>query len=294
MNNYERITAKIAEAIAGDLPAWRKPWRTLRGQGCACVPVNAISGRAYRGINVALLWGRQDADMRYLTFNQAKAAGGSVRKGEHGTQIVFWQKRQYIERTESGEERNKSSFLLKVYTVFNVAQCEGIKLPGDGKAPVPPMVPPMQEVYDKLGATVTHGGDRAAYSPGADRIVMPVPEAFTDADAYSATALHELTHWTGHDSRLARKLDNRFGDKAYAAEELVAELGSAFLCAQLGINCALEHHASYIQNWRSLLTEDSRAVFTAASKAQAAADYITSRAGILGAEELDNTEEEAA
>jgi antirestriction protein ArdC len=291
--NFDRITAAILTALSGDLPAWRRPWRTLRENGAAPIPMNAVSGRAYRGINTVILWGRQDADMRYLTFRQAKQLGGHVRKGEKGTQIVFWMKRQFTAKNdETGEDEKRDSLLMRLYTVFNVAQCEGLKFSERKAAPAPQQAPQsMTEIYSKLGATVQHGGDRAFFAPGPDVIGMPSAEAFTSADAYAATALHELVHWTGHEQRLAREFGKRFGDRAYAAEELVAEIGSAFLCAALGINSALEHHASYVQHWNQLLRDDSRAVITAASRAQAAADYLLGRIQQT-AEELEDEEVE--
>lgn len=291
MNNYERITTAIVAAMSGDLPAWRKPWRTIRAAGASSVPVNAVTGRAYRGVNPLILWSRGDSDMRYLTYRQAQELGGNVKRGEHGTQITFWKKSSYTERGADGEEKTRSSMFLKVYTVFNVAQCEGLKL--NGTEPLPDVLPPagMSEIFAKCQTEVLHGGDRASYSPGFDRITMPPAAAFSSPDAYTATALHELAHWTGHKRRLNRELNNRFGDKAYAAEELVAELGAAFLCAHLGVNCALEHHASYLQHWRSLLADDSRAIFTAASKAQAASDYVLNLIGQgAAAEEVDLAE----
>lgn len=276
--NYERVTAAIQAALSGDLPAWRRPWRTLRAAGATGIPQNAVSGHAYRGVNTILLWTRMDADARYLTYRQAQELGGHVRKGEHGTQITFWQKRQYTKRDESGEEETRSSLLMKVYTVFALSQTDGVTLPQSRKDPAPlPAPPTITTVYSTLGTSVDHGGDRAAFIPSHDKIVMPRPEAFSSPDAYAATALHELTHWTGHESRLAREFGKRFGDQAYAAEELVAEIGSAFLCASLGVDCALEHHASYLDHWRKLLSTDPRAIITAASKAQAAADYVLAK-----------------
>lgn len=290
-SSYSRITAAIAAALAGELPAWRRPWRTLRAAGTSAIPQNAITGHSYRGINVPLLWCRQDQDMRYLTYRQASEHGGHVKRGEHGQTVVFWQRRQFKSRDDSGEETERSALLLKTYTVFNVSQCEGVQLPKPRDV-VAPQDPPviMVDVFTQLGATVRHGGDQACYAPGPDVICMPRPEAFSSSDAYAATGLHEATHWSGAQPRLARDLTGRFGSKAYAAEELVAELGSAFLCAALGVNCALEHHASYIETWRGLLRDDSRAVFTAASKAQQAADYLLLkiRPAAVSAEASDN------
>jgi len=278
MNNYERITAAIQNELAQDLPPWRRPWRTLRASGASGIPQKAISGRAYRGVNALLLWGRQDIDTRYVTYRQAQELGGYVRKGEHGSQVVFWQKRHYTARDESGEEEQRDSLLMKVYTVFSLSQCEHITLPKAKSDPAPlPPPPTIAMVYNTLRTRIEHGGDHACFVPSQDKVIMPRPEAFSSPDAYAATALHELTHWTGHESRLNRQFGKRFGDLAYAAEELVAEIGSAFLCAALGVDSALEHHASYLAHWKQLLAADSRAVITAASKAQAAADYVLAK-----------------
>jgi len=275
--NCDRITAAIQQMLEGDVPAWRKPWRALRESGAATMPRNAVTGHTYRGINTCILWSRQDTDMRYLTYRQAAQHGGHVRKGEHGTQVCFWQKGRYTKRAESGEEETRDGLLMRLYTVFHISQCEDLQLPKASK--VEPLPPPagMDSLYRSLELRIEHGGDRACYIPSMDRVAMPRPEAFTTADAYSATALHEITHWTGHESRLRREFGKRFGDQAYAAEELVAEIGSAFLCAHLGINSALEHHASYVHHWKKLLSTDTRAVITAASKAQAAADYVIAK-----------------
>jgi antirestriction protein ArdC len=256
------------------------------------MPRNAITGHTYRGLNTCILWSRQDVDARYLTFNQARQHGGHVRQGEHGTQICFWQKHQYTKRGETGEEEARSGLLLKLYTVFHISQCSDLQLPKGSKVEPRPVPPTIHEVYGALDVRVDHGGDRACYIPSLDRINMPKPEAFTEPDAYSATALHEITHWTGHESRCKREFGKRFGDQAYAVEELVAELGSAFLCASLGINAALEHHASYLDHWRKLLKSDSRAVITAASKAQAAADFVLGK--IAPEETIEEETAEAA
>jgi len=293
-NNYERITAAIQSMLEGDVPAWRQPWRTLRDSGMATMPRNAITGHTYRGVNTCILWSRQDTDMQYLTYRQASQHGGQVRKGEHGTQICFWQKRQYTKHTENGEDETRSGLLLKLYTVFHISQCDGLELPKASKVEPQAVPGAMDEAYAKLQARVEHGGDRACYIPSRDYVCMPKPEAFTSLDAYSATALHELTHWTGHESRCKREFGKRFGDQAYAAEELVAEIGSVFMSAHLGINSALEHHVSYVHHWKKLLASDPRAVITAASKAQAAADFLLAKIAPVSAEEIGMEETEAA
>lgn len=292
MNNYEHITQSILTALENGTPAWRRPWRTLRAAGAATMPRNAVTGRSYRGINVPLLLCAPYSDQRYLTFKQALDQGGNVRKGEHGQHVVFWQPRDYKERNADGTEELKHSMLLKVYTVFNVAQCDGLSLPGCDPMPETDVPELMRTVYAGTGAVVTHGGDRACYQPDFDRISLPIVSAFETPDAYAATALHELGHWTGAKKRLDRDLSGRFRTRAYAAEELVAELTSAYLCAEYGLNQSLDHHASYIASWRELLTDDPRAVITAASKAQAAADYIT--AAVTGTASVPDDTAEAA
>lgn len=280
-DKYNAIAAAITAALDDPaLPAWRRPWREMRAKGIATVPVNAVSGKPYRGINAFILWSRYDSDMRYLTYRQARLLGGYVKRGEHGTGIVFWKPTSYTKKDEvSGEDKLHKSFLMRFYTVFNVSQCEGLRLPQpDPESVTMAPVPEMADVYAKLAADVRHGGNMAFYAPGPDFIQMPVPSAFTTKDAYAATALHELTHWTGHTSRLDRsKFGDRFGTQAYAAEELVAELGAAFLCAALGVDGGLEQHASYIQHWKKLLTDDPKALITATSKAQAASDYLLAK-----------------
>ncbi len=256
------------------------------------MPRNAVTGRSYRGINVPLLLCAPYSDQRYLTFKQALDAGGSVRKGEHGQHVTFWQQTSYKDRAADGTETTKRGLLLKVYTVFNVAQCDGLDLPGCDPMPETDVPELMRTVYAGTGAVVTHGGDRACYQPDFDRIALPIVSAFESPDAYAATALHELGHWTGAKKRLDRDLSGRFKTKAHAAEELVAELTSAYLCAEYGLNQSLDHHASYIASWRELLTDDPRAVITAASKAQAAADYIT--AAVTGAAVVPDDTAEAA
>ena len=292
MNNYERITAAIITALDSETPAWRRPWRTLRAAGAATMPRNAITGRSYRGLNVPLLMIGPYTDQRYLTYKQAQEAGGNVRKGEHGQHVTFWQQTSYKDRESDGTETTKRGLLLKVYTVFNVSQCDGLSLPGCDPMPEADVPELMRTVYAGTGAVVTHGGDRACYQPDFDRIALPIVSAFESADAYAATALHELGHWTGAAKRLNRDLSGRFRTRAYAAEELVAELTSAYLCAEYGINQSLDHHASYIASWRQLLTDDPRAVVTAASKAQAAADYIT--AAVTGSAIVPEDTAEAA
>jgi antirestriction protein ArdC len=269
---YENVTKSIIAELEGGTAPWVKPWKA--GKRVGIMPANAITGHHYRGINVPILW--HAADERgfptngWLTFKQALDAGGHVRKGEKGTQIVFTKR---ISVTDDAKEEERQISMMRAFTVFNVAQVEGIQA-----LAVTPETPPAGTVeifVTATGADIRHGGDRACYVPSRDFIALPNPSDFASPEHYDATKLHELVHWSGNEKRLKRDLSNRFGTKAYAAEELVAELGAAFLCAHLGIQGQLRH-AEYIASWLSLLKEEDRAVFTAASKASAAADYLRS------------------
>lgn len=268
---YENVTRSIIAELEGGTAPWVKPWKS--GKRVGIMPANAITGHHYRGINVPILW--HAADERgfptngWLTFKQTLDAGGHVKKGEKGTQIVFTKR---ISVTDNDDEERQIS-MLRAFTVFNVAQVEGIDaLLAAAEAPPAGSV---EAFVSATGADIRHGGDRACYVPFRDFIALPNPSDFSSPEHYKATKLHELVHWSGNEKRLKRDLGNRFGTKAYAAEELVAELGAAFLCAHLGVEGRLRH-AEYIASWLSLLKEDDRAIFTAASKASAAADYLRS------------------
>ncbi len=266
---YQSVTQSIIHDLENGAPPWLKPWKN-GNRGNDIMPVNAITGRQYHGINIPILWGQACdngyAQPRWLTFKQAFDKKAAVRKGEKGTSVVFT-KRLRVKDQETDEE--KTLGMLKVYYVFNVAQIDGLPEPEDlAVAPAE-----MDPFIAAIGADIRHGGDEAMFVPSKDFILMPPIAAFKSVDHYRATLLHEAGHWSGHEKRLNRNLANRFGTKAYAAEELVAELTSAFLCAHLGIEGQLRH-AGYIQNWITLLKSDDRAIFTAASKASQAADYL--------------------
>lgn len=264
---YRTVTASIIAELEQGAAPWVRPWTP----GTPVMPENALTGRAYSGINVVILWMTAQARLyptnRWLTFQQALEHGACVRKGEKSATVVF------VKRVAAKEEEETKGYgVYKTFNVFNVAQVDG--LTGSETtldAPRRPVLP----FVGATGAQVQHGHSQAFYSPGHDAICIPNPETFIGEEQYQATLLHELTHWTGHESRLNRDLKHRFGTKAYAAEELVAEMGAAFLCAHLGINGELRH-AGYITSWLELLKEDDRAIFTASSKASQAADYLRS------------------
>jgi len=282
---YAETTAKIvAQLEAGTVP-WVQPWGYAAATGPG-LPRNALTGRSYSGVNVLILWGALFAhgypSQSWLTFRQAIEAGGNVRKGERGTTVVyadrFTPEAEKQRARETGEEARAVPF-LKAYTVFNVAQCEGLR-PGLAPDPAPlperQIVPVAEEVIAASGVHFRTEGERAFYSPRHDFVVVPCRQAFFVAANYYRTALHELTHATGHPSRLGRDLSHRFGTEGYAREELVAEMGSAFLCASLGIVPTVRH-ADYIASWLEVLREDNRAIFRAASQASKAADWLLAR-----------------
>ncbi len=273
---YKTVTSRIvAELEEGAIP-WLKPWRSGRGNGVGLMPTNFATGHSYRGINIPILWDAAErkgyATHAWLSFRQARSLKASVRKGEKGTTVVFTKKLR-VEDRKTGEE--KTIGMLRTFTAFNVEQVDGLPPPPQ-RTPMPVSVREIaaQQFVEATGARIEHGGDIACYVPSRDLINLPPFGAFKNAAHYFATALHELTHWSGAKHRLDRDLSGRFGTSCYAAEELVAELGAAFLCAQLAIEGDLRH-AGYIKTWLALLEKDDRAIFTAASKASQAADYLS-------------------
>jgi antirestriction protein ArdC len=280
---YDEVTTKIiAQLEDGRLP-WVQPWGKLGGPALS-LPRNGVTGRRYSGVNILLLWGavieHGYPSQGWLTFKQALAAGGCVRKGERGTTVVyadrFTPKSEQERAARDGDEPGKVSF-LKRFTVFNLAQCEGLAGVDPEPAPLPERqaAPHAEALIAATGADFRVGGNMAFYSPSHDFVQVPPQPAFTDQINYYRTAFHELSHWTGHGSRLDRDQSGVRGGKAYAREELVAEMGAAFLCASLGIVPTVRH-ADYIGAWLEVLREDNRAIFRAASHASKAADLLLS------------------
>lgn len=277
---YEEVTSAIVAELEAGVAPWVKPWKS--GACGYCMPVNAATNRAYRGVNILALWSTTVRGgyptHRFVTFRQAQALGGSIRKGEKATPIVFLKSATKAGADEETEEepRGREVRFLRYYWVFNVSQAEG--LPDHVYVPSP--VESFVDRFEKpasflkaLGARIVFGGDRACYIPSQDTIALPGPKAFEGPEHFFATSLHEHSHWAGHESRLNRDLSGRFGSQAYAAEELIAELSAAFLCAELGVTGRLRH-AEYISSWLTLLRNDHKAVFTAASRASQSADYL--------------------
>lgn len=283
---YSRITARIIADLEQGVRPWLKPWSAEHAAGRITRPLRH-NGVPYRGINIVMLWSAAVAKGYacpiWLTFKQALELGGHVRKGESGELVVYANTITRIETDEQGEESERDIPFLKGYTVFNAEQCDGLPAYFYAKAE-PPALSPAQRIeaaerfFAATGADIQHGGTRAYYAEGPDYVQMPPFETFRDAESHAATLGHELVHWTKHERRLARDLGRvKWGDEGYAREELVAELGSAFLCADLGITPEVrEDHAAYIASWLRVLKGDKRFIVSAASHAQRAADYLHS------------------
>ena len=281
---YSRVTTKILADLEQGVRTWLRPWNAAYAAGKITRPLRH-NGTPYQGVNVVMLWA--DATTKgyvcpiWMTYRQATELGGQVRKGEHGSLVVYADRVRKTETTDAGEETERQILFLKGYTVFNCEQVDGLPAQyyARAEAPALPAEARHQAAEQFIRATsalIEHRGDRAYYTEAADRIQLPPFESFRDAESYYATALHELTHWTKHAKRLARDLGRkRFGDEGYAREELVAELGAAFLCADLGITPEVrDDHAGYIASWLKVLREDKRAIFQAAAHAQRAVDYL--------------------
>ena len=282
MNVYEIITERILKQMEqGSIP-WRKPWKSALGEE----PANLVSKQGYKGINRFLLGSLPFERPYYVTYKQASELGGNVKKGEHGCPVIFWKRSQYTKAHSDGTETEETGFILRYYTVFNIEQCEGLT---DKLAPLPEnLTHPFNAIdsaerivrgYRSAPSLIHKAGDRACYSPSHDTVTMPEKSQFCSEVEYYSTLFHEFTHSTGHETRLNRKTLTElsyFGDQNYSREELVAEMGAAFLCGHANIEneAALKNSAAYLDGWRKRLRTDSRAVILAAGQAQKAANYI--------------------
>jgi antirestriction protein ArdC len=284
---YEKVTASILKQLEAGVAPWVRPWSAspaTPGQRGRMMPHNVASNRDYHGINVLILMGT--AMMKgyetgaWATYKQIKERGGQVRKGERATEVVYFGKLEVEDKRESAEPgATRVVPLLRYFSVFNIAQADWEKDPCKRQ-----LTDEQEEVEDDTfpdaaatiaatGATIKHGGDRAFYMPAGDLIMLPRKKSFVDLGAYYSTAFHELTHWTSAPSRCDRKLGTFFASPEYAFEELIAELGSAFLCAAHGVDGQLRH-AEYLGHWIKVLKEDNTAIFKAAALAQKAADFV--------------------
>lgn len=288
---YQHVTDTIITAIeSGRAKAdgWEMPWHRA-----GLAPMNAQSGKFYRGVNVPLVWAemvRHEWDKPYFaTYKQWAELGAQVRKGEKSIKVVFWKISDVVDKDgrpvydERG--RQKKSVLARGYNVFNCDQVDGWTAPEITRTDQTKRIALADRFIAASGAAIRHADEgRAYYSPGRDAITMPRTECFHDtrhgtaAEHYYSTLLHELTHWTGHKARCDRDMSGRFGNASYAAEELVAELGAAFMCHALGISpTPRDDHAEYVANWLQVLRNDKKAIFTASSKAAKAVDWLEAK-----------------
>ena len=280
----EIITANIVEQLEKGVAPWRKPWSTS-------IPRNLLSKKPYRGLNVFLLATQGYGSPYWLTFNQARQLGAHVRKGEKSTLVSFWKFSEFSrENCETGERETTNSVLLRYYRVFNVEQCEGLRaLQGDEHKPVNPLIECESIANGMPNPPRFEQHSQAFYRPSADVVGMPSRTCFESPEAYYSTLFHELTHSTGHQSRLNRfeehATDHQFGSESYSKEELIAEMGAAMLAGMAGISHAtLGNSAAYLQTWIQRLKSDSRLIISAASHAQKAADYILGKTQREGGE----------
>ncbi|MFC3069407.1 ArdC family protein [Phenylobacterium soli] len=283
---YARVTDAIVAELERGVRPWTQPWSAEHLAGRISRPLRS-SGEAYSGINIILLWA--EASTRgytapiWMTFRQALTLGAHVRKGERGAPVVYANRIKRTDTGDDGHDVEREIPFLKAYTVFNVEQIDG--LPPHFYAVAEPQLDPQARIahaddfFAALGADIRHGGNSAYYAAGPDYVQVPPFETFVDPEAYYATLAHECTHWTKHPTRLDRDFGRkRWGDEGYAREELVAELGAAFLCADLGLELTpREDHAAYIESWLEVLKSDRRFIFSAAAHAQRAADFLHGR-----------------
>lgn len=278
VNVYENVTERIIKMLESGTVPWHKPWTNG-------VPQN-IEGHVYRGVNAFLLGMSEYSTPFWMTFKQAKERGGTVKKGEHGTMIVFWKRLLITEKDkETGKSEKKIIPMLRYYYVFNLAQTEGVKVPKR----VTEWLEGQHHEHDSLAEaeavvagyanppSISENGNAAFYVPSLDSITVPPRASFESIDEFYSTLFHELGHSTGHETRLHRSIKNGFGTHDYGREELIAEMTSAFLAAECGIEVTMENSAAYLNAWIETIRQDEKAVVVAAGQAQRAADLILGR-----------------
>lgn len=281
---YTRVTNHIVSQLERGVRPWFKPWSAENAAGRITRPLRA-NGKPYSGINILTLWASAEEQAFscpfWLTFKQAQDLGGHVKKSERGSPVVYASTFTKTEMQSDGEESDREIPFLREYTVFNAEQCEGLpdyfyQMSQALKTKPVARIEQAERFFANTKADIRAGGNRAYYSNDGDYIQMPPFDAFRDAESHASTLAHELAHWTKHDTRLNREFGRkRWGDEGYAIEELVAELASAFLCADLNITPEVrDDHAAYIGHWLKVLRDDKRAVFSAASHASKAVDYL--------------------
>jgi antirestriction protein ArdC len=299
---HAEVTKRIVCALeSGDGERWRSPWVSMAAGG---IPMNALTESHYRGINILNLWSeaqrRGFGSARWATFRQWRTLDAQVRRGETASRVVFYRtlrRREEAEDTDTGETEvvEHAIRVVRYTSVFNADQVAGYEDP-DAASQAPSIaeaVGPCDRFIEATGAEIRRNAGSAYYDPGLDLVALPADELFNSTEGKYSAAFHELTHWTGHPSRLDRRegMKSRFGSTAYAAEELVAELGGAFVCARFGLEPEPRpDHASYIKQWLRLLNDDEKAIFTAASRASDAVEFMERESGYPGENIADRRE----
>jgi antirestriction protein ArdC len=282
---YERVTKGIIERLEAGVAPWHKPWDPVFGR-----PRNLVSGRPYNGVN-ALALGMSGRPPGWLTIKQVNAMGLRVRKASKGVPILYAKKSTVREKDESGEEVERERFLMRFYFVFNQEDVEGLKVDHPVVEPAPGV-----EAAEAILAAVQpkpdiRSGDQAYFTPAADTVTLPPKAAFGRVESYYATTFHELTHWTGHASRLNRETITTaapFGSQVYSQEELVAEVGAGFLCALAGVeNQTIDQSASYLDHWLRALKADPGMIVRSAAQAQKAVDFLAPEGGNPDGQKLE-------
>ncbi len=289
---HQTITDQILAAMEQARTTGRRLWDSQPS-----LPMNLSTGKPYSGVNVLILWAaglsHGYTSPYWLTYKQAADMGGQVKKGEHGTHCVFykpWEKENT--NTLTSEVETIKGAVIKTFTAFNLDQIDGIDAPAKEERPAFTAIEDAERILSASPALIKIGGTQACYIPGRDEIHLPAREAFINPEAFYSTAMHEMTHSTGHKSRLDRDFSGRFGTEAYAFEELIAEVGSAFLNADLGIlGATLPDHANYLTNWIAILKGDKKAIITAAAQASKAHGFIK---GLVAGQERAEHQEAAA
>jgi antirestriction protein ArdC len=285
-NNYQTVTDRIVAMLEQGVRPWAKSWKPGEVSIANMVrPMSGATGKPYTGINVINLWvaaqQRGFQSNYWFTYRAAQEAGGQVKKGAKAELAFFVGKHTVKDEPASGEgdANERTISFLRAYHIFNADEIEGLPAKFYGVVLPAPVIDGRIALVDEFiaatGATIAHGGDRAFFMPSADAIRLPHMAQFESPEAYYATSLHELVHWTGVETRCNREMGKRFGDDTYAAEELVAELGAAFLCADLAVSAEPRaDHASYLASWLKVLKADNRAIFRAAALAEKAAAFM--------------------
>ncbi len=282
---YQEITDNIVALLEQGIKPWSREWNNKANDGC--MPFNPYTGSVYTGINILQLW--MTAQLKgystnhWGTFNQIKKAGGNVRRGEKSTMVIFYRD-LVVTKTRTLSDNSVEEYevkipLMKSFRVFNLEQCDDVEIKKPVLPPEPRRILNADKFVKNCNPTLKFGGGRAFYELQRDFIQMPMKVTFSSSEGYYATLLHELTHWTGNENRVGRKFGAVFGNSEYAYEELVAELGAAFTCAELGINSDIENHAAYLKGWLKMCKSNPKAIFKAATEATKAAGWLFAKQG---------------